>query len=390
MNELNAVHLSIECFQKVPRFWLCLYSSTDLAILKKSTRDQICKDLYRFYDFCNDQNYDLDLILGELNVFQLKRLLTQFYVDNLNLKGLSLRRVGDIWKALKNFILTTLSKIQPFYTSKLSTKLDPNYWDIEEIESLYKQLRAPKRGANNSIRALSDKAITEILNVVTPSSSKNPFRERNQLRNQILILLMLTMGLRTSECLALTGGSLIYENDMAWLKITYLEENLFDSRAEKAAIKNDFSHRIVPIPNFIHALLNEYLSIYRRTNKKNSFIFTSNQGKPLTARQLRYLVETVGNVIIKESKSTLLENFRAGGLSPHDLRHTAACKLLGFYYDESNNDMESALVKLREFMGWSPESEMPMRYARLYLHDASSRAAIKSIDLRFGGDSHAG
>lgn len=346
-----------------------------------STRDQICKDISQFYEFCASKNHDLDEILGGGRYLELKTLLEQFYIYILNSQQLSIRRGGDIWKACKAFSIAIFDKTNPHIGALNSAESD---WDFEKIKYLYAQLRAPKRLNNTSIRALSENAVASILEIISPLSEKNPFRTRNQLRNQILVLLMLTLGLRTSECLALTGSSLVLDDDIAWLKITYFSENSADPRAEKASIKNDHSHRIVPLPQFLYVLLNDYLSVYRRTNKKNNFLFTSNQGKPLTARQLRYIVETIGETINLHDKSVLFENFRCEKLSPHDFRHTAACNLLSHFYKESKEDMETALNKLREFMGWAPESDMPLRYARLYLQDASSRAAIKSIDLRFG------
>lgn len=180
-----------------------------------STRDQICKDISQFYEFCANQNRDLDEILGSGRYLELKTLLEQFYIYILNSQQLSIRRAGDIWKACKAFSIAIFDKTNLHIGALNPTESD---WEFEKIKYLYAQLRAPKRLNNTSIRALSENAVASILEIISPLSEKNPFRSRSQLRNQILVLLMLTLGLRTSECLALTGSSLVLDDDIAWLR----------------------------------------------------------------------------------------------------------------------------------------------------------------------------
>ena len=77
----------------------------------------------------------------------------------------------------------------------------------------------------------------------------------------------------------------------------------------------------------------------------------------------------------------LSKNFRASKLSPHDLRHTAACSLLAIFQSK-NNDMTKSMNQLREFMGWSPNSDMPCRYARLYIQEQANSTASTALNIR--------
>lgn len=336
------------------------------------------------YNFAAQLNVSVDHLIGTMDYRKLRLILEQFYVEILNNPAISPSKSAEVWSACIKFVVSVSSKVsaQALVTAQRDLQSQALIDDIEGLANIYKQFKAPKKCGSTPIRALSADAISKILEVSEPSSSLNPFQLRIRSRNQILVFLMLFLGLRTSECLVLTASSIVCENDKTWIRVTYSTENDADTRSEIASIKNNYSHRLVPLPNFLYVRINDYLATQRRTNRRNSFIFTSNQGTPLASRQLRYMIEKIGNTLDKNFKSVLSENFRKSGLSPHDLRHTAACNLLSSFYKSSGNDMDSSMSQLREFMGWSPESDMPSRYARLYLHGISSAAAIASIDER--------
>lgn len=85
-----------------------------------STRDQTCKDINKFYEFCADQNQDLDEILGGGRYQELKTLLEQFYVYILNSQQLSIRRVGDIM----------MRAICGYWISAISSRISKSYCRI--------------------------------------------------------------------------------------------------------------------------------------------------------------------------------------------------------------------------------------------------------------------
>lgn len=375
------------CFDSqsnLPRIYLTLYAATSLSTLAESTQSKVLRDISRFYDFCRVTGHaDLDQLLANGEFHKLSQLIEQFYINLLNDPDITYQRVSKIWLSVRSYIDATSNRLLPLLGAKSTLNWPETQLKYENMKAVYMQLRVPKNKPKKlAMRALSAEAVEIVFNIIQPGSEDNPFRARMQKRNYVIVMLMLFLGLRSSECLVLTSNSIEINDGQAYLKITYQADNEDDNRSEKASIKTNWSHRPVILPKHIYALLEDYLATERRhTGQSSSFLFTSNQGKPLSSRQLRYAIARIQDVIIEHKPGALSKNFRPETLSAHDFRHTAACLHLKSYYERSK-DMEMALEKLRAFMGWSPSSDMPQKYARLYLQDVANKQAIEALDIR--------
>lgn len=361
-------------------FWANIYSFSNLIHLAESTRKSILKDISLFYSHAFELNYELDEILANGEINTLIELSESFFIKLFNNPNNSAVNSINRWRNLRSFIESTVYRLTPSFKQSKG-EIDDIDDKLNRLHRLYAQLNYRQKTKKLPHRALSENAVNTLFEIIEPDSTHNPFRKSDQVRNFLLVTFMLLLGLRTSECLILTTKNIGFENDRAWLRITSTDESLKDERSTVPSIKTEYSHRLVPLPDYLYALMNEYLSISRKASSNSTFIFTSNQGKPLSSRQVRYILERIGSAMESHFEGVLSENFRNPSLSPHDLRHTAACSLLSTFHKESN-DMEKSLNQLREFMGWSPSSDMPMRYARLYLHDEANSASIKALDKR--------
>jgi integrase len=88
------------------------------------------------------------------------------------------------------------------------------------------------------------------------------------------------------------------------------------------------------------------------------------QKGPLSLRAISEIFETA----TMARSGPALRSLEKQGLSSvccHDLRHTCAVVRMQRYQD-AGDDLDRAMEKLRLFFGWSPESDVPRRYARAY------------------------
>src|SRR5690606_16626167 len=104
----------------------------------------------------------------------------------------------------------------------------------------------------------------------------NPFKTNDtQLRNFIIVHLMLNYGLRVGELMLLTTKSFkkLQGKDRYSLIITNTHDE-YDNRAKKPSIKNEFSYRVIELEKRDF----NFLTIYKenvRNNIDSEILFTS-------------------------------------------------------------------------------------------------------------------
>lgn len=367
-----------------PRYWSTVWTLYEGRRWAESTLKQRLRYLDRFYLFCDNKfgNDALDEAFGNKNVERLRKMFDEFYVAITSKSSVSSADV-KCWD--------TVSRFFHYFA---------NHWAVssEQWRSLQKAvpqpgaIRDPGKGGVKFTRALPDTTVENLLATAEPGSATNPFATPAvQVRNWLLLLLMLLCGLRRGEVLLLTIDSLKRDLDMRsgvikyWLDVTESieEDDIYvDTRATRPSIKTHASHRQVPISEELAQLIERYISEYRVDNSKHSFLITSRTGEPLSAESVNKALKIFSLALTPEALKAFRQRTKKKYISSHDLRHTCAC--VRYVIFSSNSDKESVMQRMRVFFGWHEESSMPNTYARAAIEDDVKNSLSTTFDAMLG------
>lgn len=172
-------------------------------------------------------------------------------------------------------------------------------------------IRLPKMG-EREIKALQDDEVMRMLDAVEQGTGltdkERVYWEKTKYRDRLILLLLVTYGLRLSELQQLNRSSFNFERG---------EFIVYRKRGKESAM---------PINRTISKAFHDYMSLERPTDEQvaeeyRDALILSLQGRRLTGRQIRE--------IVKKYTSISLGTSRKQGYSPHKLRATAATSLIG-------------------------------------------------------------
>lgn len=181
----------------------------------------------------------------------------------------------------------------------------------KNITDGFDPIRMPKPG-EREIKALQDDEVMKMLDSVSTgsglTSSELKFWEKTKYRDKLILLLLVTYGLRLSELQQLNVSSFNFDRG---------EFKIYRKRGKES---------IMPVNRTIEDAFNEYISLERLKDEDlkeehRDALLLSLQGTRLTDRQIRQ--------IVKKYTSVSLGTCREMGYSPHKLRATAATSLIG-------------------------------------------------------------
>ena len=238
-----------------------------------------------------------------------------------------------------------------------------------------------KKTKVGDMKGLNQQQRERLIEVMHPASPENPFASAAlKLRNYIVLLLGLDMGLRRSEML------LIKLSDIYWasgeLAVVDLEDGRVDTRKQAPGFKTQ--ERQLVMADELTWVLKEYVDNYRVSKgrsseaKEHPFLLVShrrNEGRPLSIKALDGILPRVGEAVPE------LE-----GIHPHLLRHDAVYTLLESMRGElelmTPEDRTTKVQKVLTFaFGWSPESNMPGLYGAKFWKEEADKAMKKRSDI---------
>jgi len=164
-----------------------------------------------------------------------------------------------------------------------------------------------------------------------------------------------------------------------WMDVVENPYEHSDSRADAPSIKNANSVRQIPVSDSIMSVVETYTANYRG-RPQHSFLFSSQEGTPLSKRSVNAIFSVLSEHLSKDAVRELCERRKSTSVTPHALRHTCAVVRLTHLID-AGVEMDLALQKLRVFFGWSRPSLMPHHYARAYFEDRLATVWHDSFDL---------
>lgn len=237
-----------------------------------------------------------------------------------------------------------------------------------------------KKKKLDEMKGLTQLERERLLDVMHPDSAESPFANAAlKLRNYIILLLGLDLGLRRSEML------LIKLNDIHWhsgeLSVINLEDESIDKRPKAPQFKTH--ERQWKIGEDLEWALKDYVENYRVMQsglseaKTHPFLLVShrrNEGRALSMNALDGVLNRVG-VVFPELSDVHL----------HSLRHDAVYTLLESMREElerlTPEDRTTKVQKVLTYaFGWSPESNMPALYGAKFWKEEADKAMKKRGD----------
>ncbi|CAM4049513.1 site-specific integrase [Vreelandella rituensis] len=236
-----------------------------------------------------------------------------------------------------------------------------------------------KKTRIDEMKGLTASERSRLLKVMHPESAENPFADESiKLRNFIILLLGLDMGLRRSEMLLIKIGDIHWPSRQ--LSVVNLENESLDPRTMAPQFKTH--ERMLVMSDDLYESISQYESKYRyrKTHKgssqarKHPFLLVShrrNEGKPMSIKALDGVFPRVGKVAPELAH-----------IHPHILRHDAVYTMLESMREELENltpeDRTTQVQKVLTWMfGWSPESNMPALYGAKFWKEEADKAMKK-------------
>lgn len=365
-----------------PRYWSTVWTLAKAGQRwSENTLKTRLRHIDRFYRYCDTKfgTDALDIALGDANALCVHTMVNDFYVE---LTADAKYNFTDVqcWDAVRLFVL---------YFARYWMVQDDAWRSVDAAINATGRMRDPERGRVKFIRALPDVTLAELLAVAEPGTDRNPFASLSiQVRNWLVVLLLLLCGLRRGEALLLTVDSMKHDVDRQtgevryWLDVTTTDDD--DKRTSKPSIKTAESHRQIPISLDLAGLIEQYVSEHRADNGSKRFLLTAEHGDELSAESVNSILATFSAAMAPEALRRFTE--RTGGkkrVSPHDLRHTCATVRYEAF-NKSSPDKELTFQRMRAFFGWAIESDMPALYARAAIEDDLMKAWSDVFDSRVG------
>lgn len=250
---------------------------------------------------------------------------------------------------------------------------------LNEVERrINRKIKAAKpswrKVRNDDVKGLTSQERDRLLEIMHPEGAENPFaNEAFKLRNYIILLLGLDMGLRRSEMLLIKIG------DIRWhsreLSIVNIESEEIDPRTLAPQFKTH--ERVLEMGDDLIFALKTYIDSYRVCKKgppeakNHPFLLVShrrNDGRPLSVKAFDCILPRVGKVAPELSH-----------VHPHVLRHDAVFTLLESMREDleilTPEDRTTKAQKILTYaFGWSPESNMPNLYGAKFWKEEANKA----------------
>ena len=190
-------------------------------------------------------------------------------------------------------------------------------------------------------RSLTDTQLQIVHTLIRPGAAENPFPERLQLRNWLMIELLLETGIRRGELLKLYTTDINNGSQHAYVSLNDREHDPGDPRVEEPALKTH--GRTVGISAQLYEVYERYIQSERRPMRDGKpmklpyrYLFISDRGRPLSIRALSNVLDRLF-LTIELAQPGLLPT-----LSAHDFRHTFADRFLAYLVEKRGHDLERA------------------------------------------------
>ncbi|PJI47470.1 MAG: recombinase [Pseudomonas sp.] len=369
-----------------------LYVQFKLKYRAYNTAAAHLRAIQAFYIYAESRSLDVDEAILECRFESILALLDGYVVwllsgrraDNISAKigaadsslfpKIDLRTRDQYLGLLKRYLAWAATRYLP--RTPVSTGahhlINAAFVDVAEaIERRFDSHIVQVLPQQTRYRSLTDSQLGIIHALIRPGGAENPFPERVQLRNWLMIELLLETGMRRGELLKLYTTDINHGSQHAYVSINDREHDPDDPRAEEPALKTH--SRTVGISSQLYEVYERYIQCGRRPIRNGKpmkmpsrYLFISDRGRPLSIRALANVLDRLF-LTIELAHPGLLPT-----LSAHDFRHTFADRFLAYLIETRDYELDRAMDELRRVCGWSDASVMPRRYASRYLAESAN------------------
>lgn len=259
-------------------------------------------------------------------------------------------------KQVSNNLISSLSRVLPAITARIP--------------------RGKQHGPLNQREGLAPEMVTELLRVVSPQSSDNPWRgEYARYRNALIVHWLYYLGLRRGELLGVKISDIDFRKGTVTIHRRADDSN--DPRTNQPQSKT--KAREMPLDDGLKSLTYAYVLNQRASlagARKHEFLFCADlTGQPMSLPALNKVFN-----VLREKCPGL-----PASLSPHVLRHT--------WNDRFSEEMdkrqtsEESEKKIRSYlMGWSETSGTAATYTRRHTRKKAQEVSLKMQGQMKGDD----
>lgn len=395
---MNAARRKLLVQDRIPLYYPNLFATFELSRKALETTKKYLEHLAVFESFLAFSSIDLISRLEQrpnsqyLTDNEISRFVSDagFHKDTLAKKYARVRLHPSAYKTIGSVHARQRLETVRDYLSFLYQKLGDHSTQCEAADDVKRRFDRKIKAASpgwkktrvDELKGLTNRERNRLLEIMNPRSRENPFAdEALKLRNYIILLLGIDMGLRRSEML------LIKTTDIFWhsrqLAVVNLEDESIDSRTTAPQFKTN--ERILVMTDELYEAINEYESKHRCREvpngssqaRKHPFLLVAhrkNEGMAMSIKGVDGILPR-----IKQVAPDLAQ------IHPHMLRHDAVYTMLESMRDEIEDltpeDRTTVIQKTLTWMfGWSPESNMPGLYGAKFWHEEADKAMIKRAE----------
>jgi integrase len=376
-----------------PLFYPNLYVTTQIRNTEKSvsTMETALTSINVLLSYCDDNNLDLEKKFIRREFFTLpeldgirdhcqKRFKKELVATSTGPVLVSPKRKQNPSKPAKSQTeyvrLTYIGKYSKWLAEILQT--GPVDGEISlEISAMQERInsrRSKRKGRNqlNNEKDLDENQVDLLTELTRPGSEFNPFRDLAiQVRNRLMIFILLHLGKRGGELLNIRGGDIDWNNNQ--IVIARRADEKDDTRTNQPLTKT-LDHRM-PVEASLMASIHEYINKYRKyveNARSHDYLFVTHKagrtvGQPLSISSYQKILKTIANVA-PELKD----------LHGHALRHTWNHRYSVFVDTMDNPLTPENEEKLRSYLqGWKEGSGTAKWYTRRHTREKAMEIGLE-------------
>lgn len=240
--------------------------------------------------------------------------------------------------------------------------------------------RIPKTTGSKPREGLDRETADRLMAVLNPEHADNPWRNDKGLaqRNQAMIQLLYTQGIRRGELLGIKIGDI----DPSALTLT-IHRRPDDPDDRRHAQPNTKTRaRVLPLQSAVFDMLMNYIVVVRRqipNARKHTFLFVTHkkgrdQGEALSKSAYQHIIAT-----LRDAVPELPYDF-----SGHILRHSWN-ERYSELCDKNGTKIEREMAVREYLMGWKPGSGQARTYTQRHTREAAKKASLNIQQGILGG-----
>jgi integrase len=249
--------------------------------------------------------------------------------------------------------------------------------DIAKMKKGFESRRPSAKGRNQVGRekGLSQAQELALLEIVRPGAERNPFEdEATQIRNQLMILLLLHLGIRSGELLNIKVSDIDWSTNQIVIARRADEKN--DPRLRQPLVKT--LDRRLPLKDTLVQAMHNYVIHFRRKvagARKHDYLLVTHKSGPTQGQPMSRstLIKVINMVAGAESS---LANLHA-----HELRHTWNNRFSEYMDTKVDAPIPKEQETQRSYLqGWKPDSGTATIYTKRFIREKAIEASLKLQD----------